>query len=170
MRGEQRRRMTPETEALVAYAHEHHVHVPEDGVPKRHVAVVTCMDARIDAFTIFGLGAGEVHVIRNAGGVVTDDVLRSLVLSQRLLQTREILLMHHTRCGLQRTDEAELRAAIRAETGSEPDYAFGTFRDVDEDIRRGMARVREHPYLPHRDQVRGFVFDVESGDIREVVG
>jgi carbonic anhydrase len=137
-------------------------------VPERHVAIVTCMDSRIDVFSIFGLGSGEAHIIRNAGGLVTDDVLRSLVVSQRVLQTREVVLMHHTDCGLHNADEAAMRARIRAETGAEPDYAFGAFEDLDEAVRRAIARVREHPFLPHRDHVRGFVYDVRNGNVREV--
>jgi len=126
------------------------------------------MDSRIDTFHIFGLQSGEVHVLRNAGGIITDDMLRSLVLSQRLLLTREVILVHHTDCGLNNADEEQLRDQIRAETGAEPPYAFGTFRDVDEAVRRAIARVREHPFLPHRDRVRGFVYAVETGHLREV--
>jgi carbonic anhydrase len=126
------------------------------------------MDSRIDTFRIFGLRSGEAHILRNAGGLVTDDVLRSLVLSQRLLQTRAVLLMHHTNCGLHGTDEAALRAQIASETGAEPPYAFGAFTDLDEAVRRAILRVREHPALPHRDQVRGFVYEVETGHLREV--
>lgn len=138
-------------------------------VPAKHVAIVTCMDSRIDNFRIFGLDSGEAHILRNAGGLVTEDVLRSLVLSQRLLQTREIILMHHTNCGLHRTDEAGLRARIEAEAGAPPPYAFGAFEDVDQAVRDAIALVREHPFLPHRDRVRGFVYEVETGHLREVV-
>ncbi|MGD0051972.1 MAG: carbonic anhydrase [Vulcanimicrobiaceae bacterium] len=137
-------------------------------MPTRHVAIVTCMDSRIDTFRIFGLDSGEAHVLRNAGGLVTDDVLRSLVLSQRLLQTREIVVMHHTECGLHGADEAGLRSAIAAETGQTPPYEFGAFADVDEAVRRAVARVREHPFLPYRDRVRGFVYEVSRGRLREV--
>jgi carbonic anhydrase len=126
------------------------------------------MDSRIDTFRIFGLRSGEAHILRNAGGLASDDVLRSLVLSQRLLQTRAVLLMHHTNCGLDGADEAGLRAQIAAETGAEPPYAFGAFTDLDEAVRRAIVRVREHPALPHRDQVRGFVYEVETGHLREV--
>jgi carbonic anhydrase len=107
--------------------------------------------------------------MRNAGGLVTDDMLRSLVLSQRLLQTREVILMHHTNCGLDGADEVGLRAQIAADTGEEPPYPFGSFRGVDEAVRRAIVRVREHPYLPHRDRVRGFVYEVETGHLREIV-
>ncbi len=127
------------------------------------------MDSRIDTFRIFGLDSGEAHVMRNAGGLATDDMLRSLVLSQRLLKTREVILMHHTNCGLDGTDEAALLAEIAAETGEAPPYAFGSFRGVDDAVRRAIVRVREHPYLPHRDNVRGFVYEVETGHVREIV-
>ncbi len=137
-------------------------------VPIKHVAIVTCMDSRIDTFRIFGLDSGEAHILRNAGGLATDDMLRSLVLSQRLLGTREIVLMHHTNCGLHRTDEAALRAQIVAEVGTEPPYPFGAFADVDEAVRAAVARVRAHPFLPHRDNVRGVVYEVETGRVREV--
>jgi carbonic anhydrase len=126
------------------------------------------MDSRIDTFRVFGLDSGEAHILRNAGGLVTDDVLRSLVLSQRLLQTREVILAHHTNCGLLGADEAALRKQIAAETGAEPPYAFGAFADLDDAVRRAIVRVREHPFLPHRDRVRGFVYEVETGHLREV--
>ena len=151
-----------------AVAHEADFEGPRAVVPARHVTIVTCMDSRIDIFRIFGLDSGEAHILRNAGGLVTDDMLRSLVLSQRVLQTREIVLMHHTNCGLHKTDEAALRAAIAVDAGHEPPYAFGAFTDLDEAVRNAIRRVREHPYLPHRDRVRGFVYEVETGHVREV--
>ncbi len=138
-------------------------------VPARHIAIVTCMDARIDIFRIFGLDSGEAHILRNAGGLVTDDTLRSLVLSQRFLQTREVLLMHHTGCGLHAVDEDALRAEIIAETGRAPWYEFESFVDLDAAVCDAIARVRAHPFLPHRDHVRGFVYQVESGRVREVI-
>lgn len=155
---------------LVAAAalHEGDFEGPRAVIPARHVAIVTCMDARIDIFRIFGLDSGAVHVLRNAGGLVTDDVLRSLVLSQRLLQTREIILMHHTNCGLHGADEAALRKAIIADAGSSPTYEFGAFHDIDDAVHTAVVRVREHPFLPHRDHVRGFIYDVDSGHLREV--
>ncbi len=153
-----------------AAAHEANFAGPPAGIPAKHAAIVTCMDARIDTLRIFGLGPGEAHILRNAGGLVTDDVLRSLVLSQRALGTREVLLMHHTRCGMLGLDEGELRAQIVAETGAPPPYAFGAFDDLDEAVRSAIARVREHPFLPHRDRVRGFVYDVDTGRLREVSG
>ena len=139
------------------------------GVPARHVAIVTCMDARIDPAAIFGLRPGEAHVLRNAGGIVTDDVLRSLVLSQRALGTREVLLMHHERCGVDGLDELTLREEIAGEAGAEPSYGFEAFAGVEDAVRRAVARVREHPFLPHRDAVRGFVYEVTTGALREVV-
>ena len=152
-----------------AVTHEADFEGPRAVIPSKHVAIVTCMDSRIDNFRIFGLASGEAHILRNAGGLVTDDVLRSLVLSQRLLQTREIILMHHTNCGLHGTDEAALRAKIAADTGHEPPYAFGAFEDIDEAVRTAIARVRAHPFLPHRDNVRGFVYEVETGHLREIL-
>jgi carbonic anhydrase len=152
-----------------AVAHQADFEGPRAVIPSKHVAIVTCMDSRIDMFRIFGLDSGQAHILRNAGGLVTDDMLRSLVLSQRLLQTREIVLMHHTNCGLHGADEAGLRAAIAADTGAEPPYAFGAFSDVDEAVRRAIRRVVQHPFLPHRDRVRGFIYEVETGRVREVV-
>ena len=151
-----------------ALAHEADFEGPRAVIPSKHVAIVTCMDSRIDSFRIFGLDSGEAHILRNAGGLVTDDVLRSLVLSQRLLQTREIILMHHTNCGLHGTDEAALLAELEADAGHTPPYAFGAFADLDEAVRRAITRVREHRFLLHRDHVRGFVYEVETGHLREV--
>ena len=160
-----------QTDELIGNAVLHEADFQGQGtvVPTKHVAIVTCMDSRIDIFRIFALEMGEAHVLRNAGGLVTDDTLRSLVLSQRLLQTREIVLMHHTNCGLHGADEPSLRAAIAADTGHEPPYAFGVFGDLDAAVRTALARVREHPFLPHRDRVRGFVYHVESGQLREII-
>ena len=151
-----------------AAVHEADFEGPRAVIPAKHIAIVTCMDSRIDIFRIFGLDSGQAHILRNAGGLVSDDMLRSLVLSQRLLQTREVILMHHTNCGLHKADEPALRAAIAADTGHAPPYAFGAFSDIDEAVREAIARVREHPFLPHRDRVRGFVYEVESGHVREV--
>jgi carbonic anhydrase len=137
-------------------------------VPAKHLAIVTCMDSRIDVFDLFGLNVGDAHVIRNAGGLVTDDVLRSLVLSQRALGTREIVLVHHSDCGLQKIREDELQETLRAETGESPPYAFGAFDDVDAAVRRAVARVKEHRFLAHRDRTRGFVYEIETGTLREV--
>jgi carbonic anhydrase len=136
--------------------------------PAKAIAVVACMDARLDVHELLGLEEGDAHVIRNAGGAITEDAIRSLVISQRLLGTREIILIHHTNCGmLTFTDEA-LRRDIQAETGIRPPLAFETFTDLDDDVRQSMLRVRTNPLLPHRDAVRGFVYDVRSGRLREV--
>ncbi len=162
--------MSSAIEELIGNArtHEADFEGPRAVIPAKHVAIVTCMDSRIDNFRIFGLGSGEAHILRNAGGLVTDDVLRSLVLSQRLLQTREVILMHHTNCGLHGTDESALRAQIATDTGDVPPYAFGAFRDIDEAVGSAIRRVRTHRFLPHRDLVRGFVYEVETGHLREV--
>jgi carbonic anhydrase len=154
--------------AANAVAHEADFEGQRAVIPTKHITLVTCMDSRIDTFRIFGLVSGEAHILRNAGGLVTDDMLRSLVLSQRLLQTREVILMHHTNCGLHNADENALRDTIIAETGQAPPYRFGAFHDLDESVRKAIRRVREHPFLPHRDHVRGFVYDVETGHLREV--
>lgn len=158
------------TDALLAAALAHEADFPGSRpvIPARHITIVTCMDSRIDAFRIFGLDEGDAHVIRNAGGLVTDDVLRSLVLSQRFLETREVVLVHHTDCGLQRFREDELQATLAAEVGAAPPYAFGAFDDIDAAVRRAIARVAEHRFLPHRSHVRGFVYDVATGHLREV--
>jgi carbonic anhydrase len=141
---------------------------PRPVVPAKHFAIVSCMDSRIDVFDLFGLAVGDAHVIRNAGGIVTDDVLRSLVLSQRVLETREVVLVHHTDCGLQKIREDEMQAQLLAETGEAPPYLFGAFADVDDAVRHALSRVREHRFLPHRDRVRGFVYDVKTGGLHEV--
>jgi carbonic anhydrase len=151
-----------------ALAHEADFEGPRPVIPSKHITVVTCMDSRIDNFRIFGLQSGEAHILRNAGGLATDDMLRSLVLSQRLLQTREVILMHHTNCGLDGVDEAALREAITTETGETPPYSFGAFTNVDDAVRVAITRVRNHPFLPHRDHVRGFVYEVQTGHLREV--
>jgi carbonic anhydrase len=151
-----------------ARLHETDFEGPRSVIPTKHVAIVTCMDSRIDNFRIFGLDSGEAHILRNAGGLVTSDVLRSLVLSQRLLQTREIVLMQHTDCGLCGANEEALREQIVADTGQPPPYEFGAFDDVEETVRNGIARIRAHPCLPHRDNVRGFIYHVLSGHLREV--
>jgi carbonic anhydrase len=126
------------------------------------------MDSRIDIFAIFGLVSGEAHIIRNAGGLVTEDVLRSLVISQRVMGTREVILLHHTNCGVHKLNEAAMRDAITAETGDYPPYAFGAFEDLDAAVSEAMLRVREYAFLPSRDRVRGFVYDVANGDVREI--
>jgi carbonic anhydrase len=136
--------------------------------PARGVAVVACMDARLNVCALTGLGEGEAHVIRNAGGVVTDDVIRSLAISQRLLGTREIVLIHHTECGMLTFTDDEFKAAIQEDTGIKPPWAAEAFGDLDTDIRQSMARIKASPFVPHRDAVRGFVFDVATGRLSEV--
>jgi carbonic anhydrase len=137
--------------------------------PSRHVAVVACMDSRLRIFPVLGLNGGEAHVIRNAGGVVTDDVIRSLAISQRLLGTREIMLIHHTDCGLQKTTEDEFKGAIEAETGIRPPWAVEAFTGAAADVRQSIGRLRASPFIPHKDAIRGFVFDVDTGKLTEVL-
>jgi carbonic anhydrase len=137
--------------------------------PSLHVAVVTCMDARIDVYKLFGVSEGQVHVLRNAGGVVTDDVLRSLAISQRELGTRSIVLMHHTACGLLNFPDDEFKGAIQTETGVRPPWSSRSIRDLDDDLREDIARLKNDPVVPHTDEVRGFVYDVATGEVREVV-
>lgn len=136
--------------------------------PARHTAVVACMDARLDVYRILGLHEGDSHVIRNAGGVVTDDAIRSLVISQRLLGTNEIVLIHHTDCGMLTFTDDALGAQIAAETGFKPPYALNAFDDLAADVRAGIARIKADPHLLHRDRVRGFIFDVATGRLNEV--
>jgi carbonic anhydrase len=136
--------------------------------PARRVVIVTCMDARIDPAALLGLRPGDAHVLRNAGGVVTDDVIRSLTISQRELATREVMLVHHTRCGMLTLSDTAFRDAIGEETGVRPPWPTEAFSDLDAAVREAMARVRSSPFLPHRDRVRGFVYEVETGRLREV--
>jgi carbonic anhydrase len=136
--------------------------------PSRGVAVVACMDARMDVYALLGLAPGEAHVIRNAGGAVTEDALRSLTVSQRHLGTTEIILIHHTKCGMQTFTDDGFKAEIMAETGIKPAWATEAFTDVDAEVRQSMARVRACPFLPHAEAVRGFVYDVSTGLLREV--
>jgi len=136
--------------------------------PAKQVAIVACMDARLETGALLRLVEGDAHVIRNAGGVVTDDVIRSLTISQRLLGTREIMLIHHTDCGMLTFKDDELKQQILDETGIKPQFAMEAFNDVDEDVRQSIARVKANPYIPHREQVRGFVYEVKSGQLREV--
>jgi carbonic anhydrase len=136
--------------------------------PAAGVAVVACMDARLDPHRLLGLADGDAHVIRNAGGVVTDDVIRSLVISQRELGTTEVMLIHHSGCGMMSFTDDEEKARIEADTGLRPPFAIESFSDVDADVRQSIARVVASPYLPHRDTVRGFVYELESGSLREV--
>jgi carbonic anhydrase len=127
------------------------------------------MDARMSIAPMLGMRDGEAHVIRNAGGVVTDDVVRSLAISQRLLGTREIMLIHHTDCGMQTTTEDEFKRAVEAETGIRPAWAVESFGDAEQDVRQSIARLTASPFIPHKDAIRGFVFDVDTGKLNEVV-
>src|SRR5438034_3568831 len=136
--------------------------------PGKHTAVVACMDARLNPYGVLGLSEGDSHVIRNAGGVVTDDVIRSLAISQRLLGTREIILIHHTDCGMLTFHDDDLKAQIEADTGIRPPFALEAFADPTRDVRQSMARIAASPFVPHKDQVRGFVYDVKSGRLEEV--
>jgi carbonic anhydrase len=136
--------------------------------PSKHVAVVACMDARLDVYRALGLHEGEAHVIRNAGGVVTDDEIRSLAISQRLLGTDEIILIHHTDCGMLTFTDDEFKKSIQDETGIKPAWAAEAFPDLDEDVRQSIARIKASPFIPKKDSVRGFVFDVGTGKLNEV--
>ena len=136
--------------------------------PSRRLAIVACMDARLDIFAALGLKEGEAHILRNAGGAVTDDVVRSLAISQRRLGTTEIMLIHHTDCGMQKVTDDGFRAELQESVGMAPAFAIESFTDVDADVRQSIMRVRRSPFLAHRDRVRGFVYDADSGHLREV--
>ena len=136
--------------------------------PARHVAVVACMDARLNVYSALGLKDGEAHVIRNVGGVVTADEIRSLAISQRLLGTREIILIHHTDCGMLTFTDDAFRRSIEQETGVKPEWAAESFNDIDADVRQSIARIKASPFIAHKDAIRGFVFDVGSGKLLEV--
>ena len=137
--------------------------------PRRRLAVVACMDSRMNIFEMLGLAHGDAHIIRNAGGIVTDDVVRSLVLSQRLLGTCEILLVHHTDCGLQRLIGDSLKDSIEAETGLRPGWAFEGFKDPYQNVRQSIRRLQINPFIPHKEHIRGFVYRVEDGRLDEVL-
>jgi carbonic anhydrase len=136
--------------------------------PAKHVAVIACMDARLDVAAVLGLHEGDAHVIRNAGGVVTEDEIRSLAISQRLLGTREIILIHHTDCGMLTFTDDEFKQAILDDIGVKPAWAAEAFADLETDVRQSIARIKASPFIPHTDAVRGFVFDVASGKLNEV--
>ena len=136
--------------------------------PKNQIAVLACMDSRLNVFAALGIQEGESHVIRNAGGVVTDDEIRSLAISQRLLGTKEIILIHHTDCGMLTFSDDGFKKTIQEETGIKPEWAAEAFSDLDEDVRHSVARIKQSPFIPHTDQVRGFVFDVATGLLNEV--
>jgi carbonic anhydrase len=136
--------------------------------PSKHVAVVACMDARMDVYRMLGLQEGEAHVIRNAGGVVTDDEIRSLAISQRLLGTREIILIHHTDCGMLTFTDDDFKAGLQKDTGIKPEWAAEAFGDVDEDVRQSLRRIQASPFVTLQTSARGFVFDVATGKLNEV--
>ena len=136
--------------------------------PAKGVAVVACMDARLIPTSVLGLEEGDAHVIRNAGGVVTDDEIRSLAISQRLLGTTEIILIHHTDCGMLTFTDDEFKRSIQEDTGIKPEWAAEAFPDLDEDVRQSIARIQASPFIPNKDSIRGFVYEVESGRLREV--
>jgi len=136
--------------------------------PGKKVAVVACMDARLNPYGLLGLEEGDAHVIRNAGGVITDDEIRSLAISQNLLGTEEIVLIHHTDCGMLTFTDEEFAAKLEDETGSKPDWSAEAFSDLDENVRKSVALIKDSPFIPKKDSVRGFVYDVESGGLREV--
>ncbi len=137
-------------------------------VPALHLAIVTCMDARIKVFDVFGLRHGEAHIMRNAGGVVTDDVIRSLAISQRKLETREVIVMQHTSCGLSLITEDEFKDELEKDTKLRPTWAIEAFREVKDSVRQSVERVRRSPFVPYRDNVRGFVYDVATAELTEV--
>jgi carbonic anhydrase len=136
--------------------------------PSRRLAIVTCMDSRLDVFAALGLDQGEAHVLRNAGGVITDDVIRSLAISQRRLGTRHVMLIHHDDCGMQKVTDDGFRMELQETTGVAPAFAIESFADVDEDVRQSIRRVLSSPFIPHRDNVRGFVYDVDTHRLREI--
>jgi carbonic anhydrase len=136
--------------------------------PRRKVAIVACMDARLNPYALLGLEEGDAHVIRNAGGVITDDEIRSLAISQRLLGTEEIMLIHHTDCGMQTFTDEQFREEIRKETGVKPQWTAECFGDVEDDVRQSIARIEASPFVPKKTAIRGFVYDVETGSLAEV--
>jgi len=157
-------RLLSNNESFAAGLPERHLSVE----PSLHLAIVTCMDSRLDVFGALGLGEGEAHVLRNAGGVITDDVIRSLALSQRKLGTREVMLIHHTDCGLEKVSDDGFRAELQDATGVAPAFAIESFSDVDADVRQSVLRVRRSSFVPHRDVVRGFVYHVDTHRLREI--
>jgi len=136
--------------------------------PAKKIAVLACMDARLNPYGLLGLGEGDAHVIRNAGGVVTDDEIRSLAISQRLLGTEEIVLIHHTDCGMLTFTDDDFKKSVQDDTGIKPEWAAEAFDDLDTDVRQSIARIKASPFIPKKDSVRGFVYEVETGKLREV--
>ncbi len=151
-------------------AHSQTSRVPHhlDVQPALRLAIVTCMDSRLDVFAALGLEDGQAHILRNAGGVVTDDVIRSLAISQRILKTQSVMVIHHTDCGLEKITDDGFRAELQADTGVAPAFAIETFTDVEADVRQSVARLRDSRFLPHRDRIRGFVYDVDSHTLSEI--
>ncbi len=137
--------------------------------PAKGIAIVACMDARLNPYGLLGLAEGDAHVIRNAGGVITDDEIRSLAISQRLLGTEEIMLIHHTDCGMLTFADDEFRRQVQDETGIKPEWPAEAFSDLDDDVRQSIARIKASPFIPRKDQIRGFVYDVHNGRLREVI-
>jgi carbonic anhydrase len=136
--------------------------------PAKRIAIVACMDARVNPYGLLGLNEGDAHVIRNAGGVITDDEIRSLAISQRLLETEEIMLIHHTDCGMLTFSDDEFRRDVQRETGIKPEWAAEAFDDLEDDVRQSIARIKASPFIVKKDDVRGFVYEVETGRLREV--
>lgn len=136
--------------------------------PARKIAIIACMDARLETGALLGLDEGDAHVIRNAGGVVTDDAIRSLTISQRLLGTREVMLIHHTDCGMLTFTDAEFKDSIERETGIRPPFSMEAFRNLEDDVGQSIARIEASPFVKHKDEIRGFVYEVETGRLREV--
>jgi carbonic anhydrase len=160
-----------QTDELLQNAERYAENFDKGGLPMppgRKVAIVACMDARLSPFALLGLEVGDAHVIRNAGGVITEDEIRSLAISQRLLGTEEIILIHHTDCGMQTFSDDEFRRSIQEETGIKPSWPAEAFSDLEEDLRQSLARITSSPFIPKKDSVRGFVYEVETGRLREV--
>jgi carbonic anhydrase len=160
-----------ETDRMLSAAREHSRRFDKGGlppVPAKKVAVLTCMDARIDPSALLGLSAGDAHVIRNAGGVVSDDAIRSLAVSQVLLGTEEVVLIQHTGCGMLAYTEEELTVKLEAETGERPEWPIHTIADLEQSVRDGVAKIESSPFILHRRSVRGFVYEVETGSLREL--
>ena len=161
------------TDELLQNARRYAAAFDEDDLPlapATGVAIVACMDARLNPYGLLGLSEGDAHVIRNAGGVITSDAIRSLVISQRLLGTKEIVLIHHTECGMLTFTDDEFRAQVQADTGIEPDWAAGAFPDLEGDVLQSIERIKASPFIPDKSSVRGFVYDVKTGELNEVTG
>jgi carbonic anhydrase len=160
------------TDDLLAHNHAYAASFDKGDLPlppAQKVAVVACMDARLNVYGALGLSEGDAHVIRNAGGVVTDDEIRSLAISQRLLGTEEIILIHHTDCGMLTFTDDEFKASIQDETGIKPEWAAESFSDLETDVRQSVSRIKASPFIPRKDSIRGFIYEVDTGRLREVV-